>query len=123
MQKPKILVVDDEQGLRDSMRMLLEDRYEVHLAASGREAIAVVKKEPVDLVLLDIILPEIDGIEVLKIIKGIDDSIEVVMVTAVITVGKAVEALRLGAYDYITDRKSTRLNSSHSSISYAVFCF
>ena len=102
MQKPKILVVDDEQGLRDSMRMLLEDRYEVHLAASGREAIAVVKKEPIDLVLLDIILPEIDGIEVLKIIKGIDDSIEVVMVTAVITVGKAVEALRLGAYDYIT---------------------
>ena len=84
------------------MRLLLQDRYDVRLAASGREAIDFIKQTPVDLVLLDIRLPEIDGLEVLKLIKGIDDSIEVIMVTAVITVGKAVEALRLGAYDYIT---------------------
>jgi len=100
--KPNILVVDDEQGLRDSMQLLLQDRYRVHLAASGKEAVRIIKKNPIDLVLLDIRLPEIDGLEVLKIIKGIDDSIEVIMVTAVITVGKAVEAIRLGAYDYIT---------------------
>ena len=71
--KSKILVVDDEKSLRDSMQLLLEDRYDVHLAASGCEAIRIVKKEPIDLVLLDIRLPEIDGIEVLKIIKGIDE--------------------------------------------------
>jgi DNA-binding NtrC family response regulator len=100
--KPKVLVVDDEKSMRDSLQMLLKDRYQVLLAASGREAIGLIKKQSVDLVLLDIHLPEIDGIEVLKIIKGIDDSIEVIMVTAVITVGKAVEALRAGAYDYIT---------------------
>ncbi|MFA5112963.1 MAG: sigma-54 dependent transcriptional regulator [Candidatus Margulisiibacteriota bacterium] len=100
--KPKILVVDDEKSMRDSMHMLLKDRYQVLLAASGREAIALVKKQRVDLVLLDIRLPEIDGVEVLRIIKGLDDSIEVIMVTAVITVGKAVEAIRAGAYDYLT---------------------
>jgi DNA-binding NtrC family response regulator len=100
--KPRILVVDDEKGMRDSMHMLLKDRYDVLLAQSGKEAINLVKKHPIDLVLLDIRLPEIDGIEILKIIKGIDDSIEVIMVTAVITVGKAVEAVRHGAYDYIT---------------------
>src|SRR3989338_673328 len=97
-----ILVVDDEKSMRDSMNMLLRDNYNVHMAKSGKEAIKSVKNHNIDLVLLDIRLPEIDGIEVLKIIKGIDDSIEVIMVTAVITVGRAVEAVRHGAYDYIT---------------------
>ena len=100
--KPNILVVDDEKSLRDSMKLLLQDCYDVHLAGSGKEAVRIINKNPIDLVLLDIRLPEIDGLEVLKIIKGIDDSIEVIMVTAVVTVGKAVEAIRLGAYDYIT---------------------
>lgn len=100
--KANILVVDDEKSMRDSMRILLKDDYRVSLAKTGREAIDIVKKQPIDLVLLDIRLPEIDGIEVLKIIKGIDASIEVIMVTAVITVRKAVEAVRHGAYDYLT---------------------
>ncbi|MFA6169845.1 MAG: sigma-54 dependent transcriptional regulator [Candidatus Margulisiibacteriota bacterium] len=98
----KILVVDDEKSMRESMKMLLEGRYELHFAASGRDAIEIVKKHSIDLVLLDIHLPEIDGIEVLRIIKGLDDSIEVIMITAVVMVGKAVEAIRSGAYDYIT---------------------
>jgi two-component system response regulator AtoC len=100
--QPRVLVVDDEKGMRDSMHMLLKDNYEVHMAKSGKEAIQIIKGHPIDLVLLDIRLPEIDGIEILKIIKGLDDSIEVIMITAVITVGKAVEAIRHGAYDYIT---------------------
>ncbi|HVN67217.1 MAG TPA: response regulator, partial [Candidatus Sulfotelmatobacter sp.] len=100
--KANILVVDDEPDLRDSLRLLLKDRYTVHLAGTGREALDIIKRGPIDLVLLDVRLPEIDGLEVLKMIKGIDDSIEVIMVTAVITVGKAVEAIRHGAYDYIT---------------------
>lgn len=100
--KANILVVDDEKSMRETMQMLLKERYTVHLAKSGKEAIQVVKNHQIDLVLLDIRLPEIDGIEVLKIIKGIDESIEIIMVTAVIMVGKAVEAIRHGAYDYIT---------------------
>ena len=100
--KADILVVDDEQSMRDTMSMLLKDSYNIHLATSGKEALSIAKKQKLDLVLLDIRLPEIDGIEVLKMIKGIDDSIEVIMVTAVVTVGKAVEAIRSGAYDYIT---------------------
>ncbi|MFH1576395.1 MAG: sigma-54 dependent transcriptional regulator [Candidatus Margulisiibacteriota bacterium] len=100
--KANILVVDDEKSMRESMSMLLCEDYNVVLAKSGQEAIEMVKGQAIDLVLLDIRLPEIDGIEVLKIIKGHDDSIEVIMVTAVIMVKQAVEAIRIGAYDYIT---------------------
>jgi DNA-binding NtrC family response regulator len=100
--KANILVVDDEKSMRDSMHMLLKEDYHVHLANSGKEAIELVKQQAIDLVLLDIRLPEIDGIEVLKLIKGHDDSIEVIMVTAVVMVKHAVEAIRIGAYDYIT---------------------
>jgi DNA-binding NtrC family response regulator len=100
--KPRILVVDDEKNIRESIRLLLAGSYDLHQAASGKEAIQIVKKHSIDLVLLDVRLPEIDGIEILKIIKGLDDSIEVIMVTAVVMVGKAVEAIRHGAYDYIT---------------------
>ncbi len=102
MKKANILVVDDEKSMRDSMHMLLRDNYNVHLARSGKEAISIIKEHPIDLVLLDIRLPEIDGIEILKIIKGHDENIEVIMVTAVIMVKEAVEAIRMGAYDYIT---------------------
>lgn len=97
-----ILVVDDEKSMRESLQMLLKENYNVLLAKSGREAIEIVQKQPVDLVLLDIRLPEIDGLETLKLIKSHDETIEVIMVTAVIMVKKAVEAIRLGAYDYIT---------------------
>lgn len=101
-QKANILVVDDEKSIRESMQLLLRDRYNVLLAKSGKEAVEIVKTHPVDLVLLDIRMPEIDGIEVLKLVKSIDSSIEVIMITAVVTVKKAIEAIRLGAYDYIT---------------------
>jgi DNA-binding NtrC family response regulator len=97
-----ILVVDDEKSMRESLQMLLKENYQVLLAKSGREALDQIKKQPVDLVLLDIRLPEIDGLETLKQIKSFDETIEVIMVTAVIMVKKAVEAIRLGAYDYIT---------------------
>ncbi len=100
--KANVLIVDDEKSMRESMEMLLKEEYNVKTAKSGREAISHIKNQRIDLVLLDIRLPEIDGIEVLKLIKSHDDSIEVIMVTAVITVKKAVEAIRIGAYDYVT---------------------
>ncbi|MFA5839962.1 MAG: sigma-54 dependent transcriptional regulator [Candidatus Margulisiibacteriota bacterium] len=100
--KANILVVDDEKSMRDSMRMLLKDDYQLFIAKESKEAIEIVKNNPIDLALLDIRMPGIDGLELLKIIKGINDSIEVIMVTAVITVDKAVAAIRHGAYDYLT---------------------
>ena len=100
--RPVILIVDDDPGLRESFRLILEDRYELIEAVDGRQALEAVRRSEVDLVLLDIRLPEMDGIEVLERIKTIDDQVEVVLVTAVKTVRTAVAAMKLGAFDYLT---------------------
>jgi len=100
--RPLILVVDDDPGVRESFRLILEDRYEILEAGDGREALERVRTTPVDLVLLDIRLPELDGIEVLERLKTLDDAVEVILVTAVKTVRTAVEAMKLGAFDYLT---------------------
>ncbi len=100
--KPTILIVDDEESIRDSMKMLLSDHYNLNFAVNGREALEKVKKEPPDLMLLDIRLPEIDGLEVLRRVKDMEPDLDVVMVTAMNTVQFAVEAIKSGAYDYIT---------------------
>ncbi|MGH7355421.1 MAG: sigma-54-dependent transcriptional regulator [Candidatus Rokuibacteriota bacterium] len=100
--RPVILVVDDEPGLRESFRLILEEEYEVVDAHDGARALSVVRAQQVDLVLLDIRLPEMDGIEVLERIKAIDEGVEVVLVTAVKTVRTAVAAMKLGAFDYLT---------------------
>src|SRR6266545_1112721 len=97
--RPVILVVDDDPGLRDSFRVILEDEYEV-LDVPG--ALEIVRSCQVDLVLLDIRLPEMDGIEVLERIKALDEQLEVILVTAVKTVRTAVAAMKLGAFDYLT---------------------
>jgi DNA-binding NtrC family response regulator len=97
-----VLVVDDDAGLRESFRLILEDQYEVVDAADGRAALEIIRARQVDLVLLDIRLPEMDGIEVLERIKALDDSVEVILVTAVKTVRTAVAAMKLGAFDYLT---------------------
>ena len=100
--RPVILIVDDDAGLRESFRLILEDGYELVDAADGRQALEIARTREVDLVLLDIRLPEIDGIEVLERIKSIDEQVEVILVTAVKTVRTAVAAMKLGAFDYIT---------------------
>jgi len=97
-----ILIVDDEASLRDSLRLLLKDKYNLVFAKTGKEAISAVKKSAPDLVLLDIRLPEVDGLEVLSRIKDLEPSQDVIMITAMNTVGFAVEAMKRGAYDYIT---------------------
>jgi len=102
VKKGNILIVDDEKSLRDSIKLVLEDQFNIFQAKSGKQAIEIVKKTAIDVVLLDIRMPEIDGLDVLKLIKKIDESIEVIMVTAVVMVKQAVEAIRIGAYDYLT---------------------
>jgi two-component system, NtrC family, response regulator AtoC len=100
--RPVILVVDDDPGIREAFRLVLEDQYELLEAGDGPQAIQHVQRSPVDLVLLDVRLPGMDGIEVLERIKAIDDHVEVVLVTAVQTIRAAVAAMKLGALDYVT---------------------
>jgi len=96
-----ILVVDDEHGVRQSFNMVLKDNYNVLLAGTGKEAIDIFIKNPVDLVLLDILLPDINGIDLLENLIKTDPNTEIIMVTAVNEIQTAVKAIKLGAYEYI----------------------
>ena len=79
--KSRLLVIDDDSAIRDTMRMLLEyDGYGVLLAASGQEGLAMVEKEAPDLVFLDVKMPGMDGLEVLSRLRGMNDSLPVVIV-------------------------------------------
>lgn len=98
----KILIVDDEPSVRDSLRMIFKKDYEVITAGSAEEALEKALSEEPDLILLDIIMPGTDGMEVLKEIRPKYPLVPVVMLTATKTVRTAVEAMKLGAYDYIT---------------------
>lgn len=98
----KILVIDDEEGVRESLKFSLKDKYRIFLASTGKEGIDCIEKENPDLVILDILLPDKNGLEILKEIKKINEDIPVIMLTAVSQVKTAVEAMKLGAIDYIT---------------------
>jgi len=100
--KPTLLIVDDEPGARQSLEVILEDDFHVLTAENGQEALQIIQKEPVDLVLLDVHMPEMDGLEILRRIKKQDEEIDVIMVSALNLARKAVDAMKLGAYDYIT---------------------
>jgi len=98
----KILVIDDEAIVRTSCeRTLIPEGYDVRLATSGKEGIACMEKEPFSLVLLDLKMPDMDGIEVLGTINRKWPDTKVVMITGYSTVDTAVQALRLGAYNFI----------------------
>ena len=102
MRKTKILVVDDEHLIRWSLEQNLKKQgYEVSSAGNGEDALRMVREDQPELVLLDIQLPGINGLEVLERIKDIDEEIVVIMVTAHGGLETAVNAMRLGAYDYI----------------------
>jgi len=98
----KVLVIDDEPGVRASVRMVLDGVCEVLEAPDGPAGIERARGQDVDVCLLDVRLPGMEGIEVLERLKRIDPGLEVVLVTAVRTVRTAVEAMKLGAYDYLT---------------------
>jgi len=103
-----VLVVDDEEGIRDVLQeMLYAEGYEVVTAEDGGEGIERVKVErsigaKFDLILIDLVMPEIDGIQVLRTVKQFDPDIGAVMITGHASVDTAVRCMRLGAYDYIT---------------------
>ncbi len=100
--KPRILVVDDEAAMRESLKdWLMEDGYEVGLAAGGEEAIAMAQKKTFEVVLLDLKMPGIDGLETLKRFKEMDLEADIIMMTAYATVDTAVQAMKEGAFDYL----------------------
>lgn len=100
---PTLLIVDDEAKVIDAIRLIMANNYRILTAASGEEALEVIAKDKVDLVFLDIKMPGgMDGIEVLRRIKDSGENISVVMATASNTVKTAVEAMKLGAFDYLT---------------------
>jgi DNA-binding NtrC family response regulator len=96
-----ILVVDDEVGVRQSFNMALKDEYEVILTETGAEALNVLARRSIDLVLLDILLPDMDGLKILEKIRLTEPETDVIMVTAVNDVQTAVKSIKLGAYEYV----------------------
>ena len=98
----RILVVDDNKGARESLEEILEDDFGVECVEDGASALEKIANEAFDIVLLDIVMPEMDGIETLKRIKAYDQSIDVIMVSATDRAQEATDSIRAGAYDYIT---------------------
>jgi len=96
-----LLVVDDEEGPRQSLRMIFKDEYHLLMAEDGPKAIELAKQHPIDLALLDIRMPGMSGIEVLERLKYVNPNIEAIMITAFETTDTIRQALRLRASDYI----------------------
>ena len=100
--KPRILVVDDEAAVRDSLKMTLEyDGYDVTLAATGEEGVKLIEREAPDLVFLDVKMPGMDGLEVLQKVRHLAEVTPIVVISGHGDISTAVEATRLGAFDFI----------------------
>ena len=99
--KPTILAVDDEKGVRQSFSMVLKGQFDLFLAKNGLEARSIFNTQSIDLVLLDILLPDEDGLDLLAQFKKIDPDVEIVMVTAVKDIRTAVRAIKMGAREYL----------------------
>ena len=97
-----ILIVDDEQGVRESLRMILKPSYNTYLSQSGEEALIFIQKNKVDLVLLDLRMPGLSGLDTLREIKKINPNIDVIIITAYGTIGNTQEAIVGRVKDFIT---------------------
>jgi DNA-binding NtrC family response regulator len=103
MSKRKIMVVDDELSVRESLReWFLEDGFQVETAEDGAKALAKMSAGPYDIIVIDLKMPGMDGITLQKRIREIDKNAAIVILTAYASVETAVEALKAGAYDYVT---------------------
>ena len=103
MAKARVLVVDDEKSMRDLLSITLEkEGYDVLTAAGGEAAIEALRRDTTDAVITDLRMPKVDGLQVLRAAKEISPDVAVIVITAVASTETAVEAMKLGAYDYIT---------------------
>src|SRR6266567_8592785 len=151
-----ILIVDDELSMRQFLTHLLQrDGHSIRVAENGRQAMALLRQQPADVIISDVKMPDMGGIELLRAARELQPNVEVIMMTAFANEQTAHQAFLLGAFDFVhkpfdneflkekvsralqkisivrekqalqeenealIDRKSTRLNSSHSQISYA----
>jgi len=102
-EKGTVLVIDDEEVMREILESLLaQEGYRVKLATSGQEGLEIAGREPVDLAIVDVMLPDRSGIDVLDELKRSDPELVVVMITAFASVETAIEAMKRGAFDYVT---------------------
>jgi PAS domain S-box-containing protein len=101
MTEPRVLVVDDEEGPREAIRMILKPRYQVFTAGSGEEVLAALPQLRPDLIFMDVKMPRMDGVQLLERVKAIDAGVEVVMITAYASLDTVQRAMRFGAMDYL----------------------
>jgi len=99
--RKKVLVVDDEEGIRSSLRLLLKNNFDVSTAEDGNQALSMFDSFGPDLVLLDVMMPNLDGIQTLKQLKEKKKDVSIIMLTAANTVRTAVQAIKWGAVDYL----------------------
>lgn len=101
MARSKILIVDDEEGIRESLKMILKDKCEVLTEGDGFKAIERIAKGDIDVVALDIKMPHVNGLELLQNVKKSSPDVEVFLITGFPSIATAVEAMQYGAFDYI----------------------
>ncbi len=102
MDKKLILIAEDDPTVGESLRLLLKKRgHEILLAMNGKEALQLFRHKGVDLVITDVVMPKMDGIELLEAVKGLRPETEVIVISAQGTIEKAVQAMKLGAFDFI----------------------
>jgi DNA-binding response OmpR family regulator len=99
--KPSVLVVDDEANVRESITLVFEDTFDVYTAATGESALKKFQEKKIDLVFLDIRMPGMDGIELLREMRKRDKLVPIVMVTAADDIQMTQEALQNGAQKYV----------------------
>lgn len=102
MKKYRILICDDEVGVRESLRAYLEDHYELSFARNGQEALDSVKSNDCDLIIMDIKMPVVDGIEVIKQVKESKPDQRIIILTGYESISIAEEAVKLGINSYLT---------------------
>lgn len=97
-----VLIIDDDEGMRDTLAAILRREYRVLRAANGEAGLTVLEREAIDVVLLDVRMPGMNGFDVLRQIKEAQQLVEVIMISAINEVETAVKAMKLGAYHYVT---------------------
>ena len=111
MKKASILICDDETGVRESLKLILESEYNLSYVSHGKDAVEYVKKHTPDLAILDIKMPHLNGLEALRNIKRIKPRVRILMITGYESSDVATQAINLGADDYLTkpfDRERVR---------------
>ncbi|MEK6576474.1 MAG: sigma-54 dependent transcriptional regulator [Nitrospirota bacterium] len=100
--RQSIMIVDDDEGIRDTLEAILKQQYSVIKVGDGETALRTISEKEINVILLDIRLPGIDGLEVLRLVKERYDNVDIIVITAVRDIETAIKAIKLGAYHFIT---------------------